>query len=87
MSTLSLMSSFVGYCLVLPSFLVQIPQIIKISRSGSADGISLSSVGFDLLAMTIGLAFNWSKGYPFSAWGELLPATVQTAVVVWLVVR
>ena len=85
--TLTLLGSLVGYSIVVPSFIVQIPQIIKIIRAGSADGISLSSVGFDLLAMTIGLAFNWGKGYPFSAWGELVPATVQTGIVVWLVIR
>ena len=76
-----------GYCLVIPSFLVQLPQIVKIWRAGSADGIRLSSVVFDLFALTVGGAFNWAKGYPFSAWGELVPAIVQTAIVAGLVIR
>ena len=85
--SLSLLSSLLGYCLVIPSFLVQLPQIVKIWSAGSADGISLSSVIFDLFALTVGGAFNWAKGHPFSAWGELLPAIVQTAIVAGLVIR
>ena len=85
--SLSLLSTLAGYCIVIPSFLVQLPQIVKIWTAGSADGISLSAVVFDLFAFTVGGAFNWAKGYPFSAWGELVPAMVQTAIVAVLVVR
>ena len=81
------LSSLLGYCIVIPSFVVQVPQIMKIWKAGSAEGISLSSVIFDLFAFTVGGAFNWKKGYPFSAWGELVPAIIQTAIVATLVVR
>ena len=84
---ISFLSSLLGYCIVIPSFVVQVPQIVKIWRAGSADGISLSSVIFDLFAFTVGGAFNWNKGYPFSAWGELVPAIIQTTIVATLVVR
>ena len=84
---MSLLASLMGYCIVIPSFVVQVPQIVKIWRAGSAEGISLSSIIFDLFAFTVGGAFNWSKGYPFSAWGELVPAIIQTTIVAALVIR
>ena len=84
---LSLLASLLGYCIVIPSFVVQVPQIVKIWRAGSAEGISLSSIIFDLFAFTVGGAFNWAKGYPFSAWGELVPAIIQTTIVATLVIR
>ena len=85
--SLSLLSTLAGYSIVIPSFLVQLPQIVKIWDAGSAEGVSLPSVVFELSAFTIGMAFNWAKGYPFSAWGELVPAMVQTFIVAVLVVR
>ena len=84
---ISHLSSILGYSVVIPSFVVQVPQIVKIWKAGSAEGIRLSSVIFDLFAFTFGGAFNWKKGYPFSAWGELVPAIIQTAIVATLVVR
>ena len=85
--SLSLLSTLAGYCIVIPSFVVQVPQIVKIWSAGSAEGISLPSVVFELFAFTVGGAYNWGKGYPFSAWGELVPAIVQTTIVAGLVIR
>ena len=85
--SISLLSTLAGYSIVIPSFFVQLPQILKIWHAGSADGISLPAVVSELCAFTIGGAFNWAKGYPFSAWGELVPAMVQTAMLAVLVVR
>ena len=85
--SLYILSTMAGYSIVLPSFFVQLPQIIKIWQAGSGEGVSLPTVVFELLAFTIGGAFNWAKGHPFSAWGELVPATVQTTIVAFLLVR
>ncbi len=47
------------------SILVKLPQILKIIRSGSVEGLSYLSFLFELAAVTITSGYNYSKGFPF----------------------
>lgn len=45
--------------------IVKIPQIIKILRSLTTDGLSYSAYLLELGAVTAALAYNFNKGFPF----------------------
>jgi uncharacterized protein with PQ loop repeat len=46
-------------------FAVKVPQIAKILKNKTAEGISLLSVALDLFAITSNMAYNVIKGFPF----------------------
>lgn len=60
---------------------MKLPQIIKIYASKSGAGISIISVTLDLTAITVYAAYNFVKGYPFSAWGDSALLAIQTVIV------
>lgn len=61
------------------------PQIAKIYSNKSGEGISIVSVTFDLTAITIYMAYNFVKGFPFTAWGDSTFLALQTLIVAVLV--
>ena len=48
-----------------PCVSVKVPQILKIWRASSGDGISLAGVLLDLSAITASVAYSFVLGYPF----------------------
>ena len=60
---------------------------MTVVRAGCAPGLQLAALLPELAAFTTGLAYHARLGNPFSAWGELVPAAVQQAVLACLVVR
>lgn len=65
--------------------LVKVPQIVKIMNARSGEGISLTSVLLDLLAITIHMSYSFVSGFPFSAWGDTSFLAIQTALIAILV--
>ena len=45
--------------------LVKVPQIIKMIRAGSAEGLSMLAVILELAALTFTGAYNFAKQFPF----------------------
>lgn len=80
-------SRALGLVIVAGSFMVKLPQIIKILKNQSAAGISFLGVLLELYAVTTGVAYSYNKGFTFSAWGEALFLLLQTAVVAMLVLH
>lgn len=80
-------SKALGLVIVAGSFMVKVPQIIKILKNHSAAGISFIGVLLELYAVTTGVAYSYNKGFTFSAWGEALFLLLQTAVVAILVLH
>ncbi|KAF7273299.1 hypothetical protein GWI33_013989 [Rhynchophorus ferrugineus] len=72
------LSKALGVFLILGSLLVKVPQILKIFRNKSGSGINMFSVTLDLAAITIHMAYNFVKEFPFSSWGDTLFLAVQT---------
>lgn len=70
-----------GIGLILGSLLVKLPQIVKIYRNRSGEGISLVSVTLDLSAITVYASYSYVKAFPFSAWGDSAFLAVQTVVI------
>ncbi|XP_017774061.1 PREDICTED: mannose-P-dolichol utilization defect 1 protein homolog [Nicrophorus vespilloides] len=81
----STLSKCLGLGIILGSILVKLPQIMKIMKNKSGEGISLISVMLDLSAITIYSSYSFLKGFPFSAWGDSAFLGVQTAIIGFLV--
>ena len=61
-----------GYLVLLGSLVRSLPQCIRIVKSKSAEGVSLSAVVAELVAFTITIAYNVQRGKPFwHAWPAL----------------
>lgn len=80
-------SKGLGLGIIAGSVTVKVPQILKIIQNQSGEGINLLAVIFDLFAMTSNLSYSYVKGFPFSAWGEGLFLTLQTALIGVLVLH
>ncbi len=48
-----------------PFFSVKVPQIVKVLRAGSADGLSYIAFILELLAATFTCTYNNAKGFRF----------------------
>lgn len=81
----STLSKVLGFAIILGSILVKLPQILKIIRNKSGEGINLLSVTLDLGAITIYLSYNYVKAFPFSAWGDSAFLAIQTVAIAALV--
>lgn len=79
-------SKGLGLGIVIGSSLVKLPQVLKIVQSASAEGISLTGVLLELLAITLSGAYNYSQGFPFSTYGESVFLAAQTAAMAVLVI-
>lgn len=79
------LSKCLGLTIILGSIFVKLPQIAKIYKSQSGQGISLISVLFDLTAITIFASYNFVNKFPFSSWGDSGFLAIQTAVIAYLV--
>ncbi|CAO1344587.1 unnamed protein product [Diamesa tonsa] len=81
----ALMSKGLGMGIITGSMLVKVPQITKILNNKSADGLSITSILLDLLAITIHMSYSFVSGFPFSAWGDGTFLATQTAIIASLV--
>lgn len=75
------LSKVLGLGIILGSLLVKVPQIVKIVKNKSGEGINLWSVSLDLTAITIHMSYNFIKEFPFSSWGDTLFLAIQTVVI------
>ena len=76
-----LISRGLGLAIVAGATCVKLPQIIKIYRSGSAKGISFLATLLELVAVTANGAYSFSKGFPFSAYGEAVFLALETSLI------
>jgi mannose-P-dolichol utilization defect 1 len=60
---------------------VKVPQIVKIRNSKSAEGLAITSVLLDLMAITFHMSYSFVSGFPFSAWGDGTFLALQTAII------
>ncbi|XP_028400567.1 mannose-P-dolichol utilization defect 1 protein homolog [Dendronephthya gigantea] len=77
-------SKGLGYGVVVGSAMVKVPQIVKILKARSTEGLNILSFYAELLAYTLTLAYNLEKGFPFSTWGETSFMSIQTVIIIML---
>jgi len=79
-----LISTIIGYVIIAASFLLKVPQILKIVNAKSVYGLSFSMFILELIGYTISLAYSINSKFPFSTYGELFAITLQNMVIVYL---
>ncbi|PVU91637.1 hypothetical protein BB561_004291 [Smittium simulii] len=65
-------SKALGLAIVLGGCIVKLPQIFKILKARSAQGLSLSAFLLETLANIVNIAFSVRQGFPFTTYGESL---------------
>lgn len=70
--------------IVLGSTALKIPQIIKILRAKSVQGISFASFALESIINSINIGYNLEKGTPFSIYGENVFILAQNAIIMLL---
>ncbi|XP_043287971.1 mannose-P-dolichol utilization defect 1 protein homolog [Venturia canescens] len=79
------LSKGLGLGVIAGSLLVKVPQIVKILKNKSSEGINVLSVLLDLFAITAMVSYSFVSGFPFSAWGDGVFLGIQTLTIVLLV--
>ncbi|GAB5372523.1 hypothetical protein AAMO2058_001672900 [Amorphochlora amoebiformis] len=79
------LSRAMGYTLMCGSFLLEVPQIVKILVARSAEGISAASRYWFVPLYTSAIIYHILEGYPFSCYGENVVILIQNLVIVALV--
>ncbi|XP_029029129.2 mannose-P-dolichol utilization defect 1 protein-like [Betta splendens] len=76
-----------GFWMLLDVLLAQLPQLLKILWSGSAEGLSLVSVIMQLYALSCPVVYAMANHFPLFAWAERILTLAQTLVIVFLILR
>lgn len=66
-----------GFAIIGAACIVKIPQILKISKNNSAQGLSLLTFELEQLALSIHGSYGFILGLPFSAYGEAIVLILQ----------
>ena len=75
----------IGWVVIAGSCVRSLPQILRIKRNSSVEGISLLSFTSELVAFMITIAYNVRFMYPLSTWGETLTNAIQHAILVGMI--
>ncbi|XP_065827572.1 mannose-P-dolichol utilization defect 1 protein homolog [Oscarella lobularis] len=78
----AILSRYLNLSIVLGSVLVKLPQIVKIVKESSVDGLSLISFFLELTSVTFTVSYNIANQYAFSTWGESFFISIQCAILV-----
>ncbi|TMW69461.1 hypothetical protein Poli38472_001617 [Pythium oligandrum] len=77
-------SKLLGYAIITGSFVLKLPQILKIIGAKDVTGLTPTSFYMEVLLYVSGTVYNVLKGYPVSTWGENLVILVQNIILVLL---
>ncbi|XP_056451160.1 mannose-P-dolichol utilization defect 1 protein-like isoform X2 [Gadus chalcogrammus] len=81
------LSKTVGLWIVLGTVLAQLPQLLRLTRRGSAEGVSLGSALLHLYSISGPLVYCLARDFPLSAWSDKLFIAVQAASVCFLLLH
>ncbi|KAL0022257.1 hypothetical protein WJX77_010913 [Trebouxia sp. C0004] len=80
-------ATLLGYAVLAGSCVRSFPQILRMGKNKSAQGVSLTSNIAELVAYTITVAYNLHLAYPFSSYGEIVACWLQDIVIIGLILR
>lgn len=80
-------SKGLGIGIIGASSVVKVPQILKLVKSQSAEGVSFLSYLLETSAYLISLAYNYRNEFPFSTYGETALILGQNVVISVLVLN
>jgi hypothetical protein len=73
-----------GYGIIAGACIVKVPQILRFVAAGSVAGVSLTSTYLELLGYVLISTYHILKGNPWSAYGESVILTAQSALIVFM---
>eukprot|EP01130_Rhizamoeba_saxonica_P000861 TRINITY_DN10758_c0_g1_i1.p1 TRINITY_DN10758_c0_g1~~TRINITY_DN10758_c0_g1_i1.p1 ORF type:complete len:229 (-),score=44.02 TRINITY_DN10758_c0_g1_i1:41-727(-) len=82
-----LVSKLLGFLIILGSLIVKVPQILKLTKLKSADGISMAMFQLELSGYLINACYSISLGYPFSTYGETVFLAIQNIIIMLLLYK
>ena len=74
-------SKALGIGIITAASVVKVPQIIKLVKSKSSEGLSFTSYLLETASFVITLAYNMRNGFPFSTYGETALIAIQDVVI------
>lgn len=74
-------SKALGIGIITAASVVKVPQIIKLVKSKSSEGLSFTSYLLETASFVITLAYNIRNGFPFSTFGETALIAIQDVVI------
>lgn len=80
-------SKGLGIGIIAASSIVKVPQMLKLVKSKSAEGVSFLSYLLETSAYLITLAYNVRNGFPFSTFGETALILGQNVIISVLVLN
>ncbi|KAF9987509.1 hypothetical protein BGZ65_003290 [Modicella reniformis] len=80
-------SKGLGFGIVAGGAIVKVPQIIKIVKARSGQGVSVPSYLLETLACVISLAYNFRQNNPISTYGETFFVTLQNLAILALMLH
>lgn len=78
-------SKALGVAIISAASIVKVPQLIKLVRSQSAEGLSFTSYALETASFLIALAYNVRNGFPFSTYGETTFILAQDVAIATLI--
>lgn len=78
-------SKALGIGIISVASIVKVPQLIKLVRSQSAEGLSFPSYVLETASFLITFAYNYRNGFPFSTYGETSLILVQNVIIAVLI--
>ncbi|XP_078393691.1 mannose-P-dolichol utilization defect 1b [Cetorhinus maximus] len=80
-----LLSKVLGLAIIAGSVMVKLPQILKILKAKSTEGLNFNSVLLEMLSITGSMVYGVRNHFPFSSWGEALFLMLQTLMIGFLI--
>lgn len=80
-------SRMLGLGIIAGSVMVKIPQLLKIHKAKSGEGINFNGVALELIAVTASFIYGFRSGFPFSSYGESVFLLLQTWAIGFLVLE
>eukprot|EP01083_Nonionella_stella_P020431 56652_1 len=79
------LSKLLSVGIILGAMLYKVPQIIKITSSQSAEGISVLALSIQTLSCVITTSYSYRSLFPFSTYGELPIVFIQNIIILVLI--
>mmetsp|Transcript_17301 Transcript_17301/g.35936 ORF Transcript_17301/g.35936 Transcript_17301/m.35936 type:complete len:252 (-) Transcript_17301:1522-2277(-) len=77
----ALLSLALGYGIVLFACIIKIPQIIRLWRTQSAEGMSRGSILIESFAYSYNLAAHYRQGFHISTYGDFASILIQNLII------
>jgi len=78
---------FVNIFTLLFALSIKVPQIVKLLRNKSSQGISLTALSFEVVSYTATTVYYYRQRYAFTLYGEVPIILVQTLIVYLLILH